>query len=90
MFGRTENGQRISSPFIRNIGIELELVPVRIGDIEAVGNRMVGSADDSNTLPGKLTIDLLQCLGSIAHLETDMVETGSRYAMQARSTTDFD
>ena len=89
MFGWSKNYFGISFPLVRNIGIKLELVTIRIKDIETMCDMVIGGSDDGHTLPRQFLVDSFQSLGTIANFESDMIETRFWYMTLTWQATDF-
>lgn len=91
MLGWAGNSRRISLPGIRDVGVELEFITIRIEDIQTMGDRVIGCADEGDA--GRL--QFFQCLPEffvgIPDFESDMIETRFwRMLWSGRDTAEAD
>ncbi len=90
MLSWASNGGRIGFPDIGDISIELEFIAVRIEDVEAMGDGVIGGADNSDTCSFEFLLCLAELFIGIPNLQSDMVETWFRDMFGPGNTADFD
>src|SRR3989442_5069154 len=73
------------------VDVQLDLVPLRISDVEAVREAVMGRADDARTRRGDRVTRLAQLIVRLAYLEAEVVEPNAPAARDrcgARSDLD--
>lgn len=74
LFGGAGDEGGIGFPGISDVDVELEFIVIGVEDIEAMGNVVIGGADDSDSGAFKFGIGSHQLIISRADFEPDMIE----------------